>query len=206
MQASLTPTTDLTHHLLCAVPQMTDPNFQHAAVLLLDHNEEGAFGLVLNNPLKGSNTGDILGSLGLQWCGHDEKILRYGGPVERMRGFVLHDREGWDPLAEELFPGLWLTTSLDAVIENGRNELGGDDSSVVFLLGYAGWGPGQLEGEMTAGGWVAVPIAGVTSPVPSIGLSPQRLLAPDSSDLWKEALASIGIDPGRLISGQTYRA
>ncbi len=207
MLASLTPTTNLARHLLCAVPQMTDPNFHHAVVFLLDHSEEGAFGLVLNHPLESSATSDVLEPLGLVWRGGDAKVVRYGGPVERMRGFVLHNREGWDPLAEELFPGMLLTTSLDAVVNSGRHEIGGEEGSqFVFLLGYAGWAPGQLEGEMTAGGWVAVPVAGVTSPVLSIGIRPEKLLAPNPDSLWRDALASIGINPGRMISGQTYRA
>lgn len=184
---------------------MTDPNFRRAVVFMLDHNEEGAFGLVLNNPIA-TSTNEVLEPLGLSWQGDDEKILRDGGPVERMRGFVLHNQDGWDPLAEELFPGMLLTTSLDAVIEAGNTTLGRDGNQVVFLLGYAGWGPGQLEGEMIAGGWVAVPLAGVTSPAASFGLNPKRILDPDPERLWQDALASIGINPGRLVSGQMHQA
>jgi len=101
---------------------MTDPNFRRAVVFMLDHNEEGAFGLVLNNPIA-TSTNEVLEPLGLSWQGDDEKILRDGGPVERMRGFVLHNQDGWDPLAEDLFPGMLLTTSLDAVIEAGVRVL-----------------------------------------------------------------------------------
>jgi len=184
---------------------MTDPNFRRAVVFMLDHNEQGAFGLILNNPID-TSTHEVLAPLGLSWHGDKEKILRDGGPVERMRGFVLHNREGWDPLAEELFPGMMLKTSIDADIDAGNVKIRGDGNQVVFLLGYAGWGPGQLEGEMTAGGWVAVPLAGVTSPAANFGLKPERILDPNPERLWQDALASIGINPGRLVSGQMYRA
>src|SRR5262245_56288876 len=106
-------------HLLCAVPQLLDPNFRRSVVLMLEHNEDGALGLVLNNPLP-NTVSEVARSLQLRWEGDDEATVRLGGPVEPMRGWILHDQAEWDPSAEEVLPGLWLTTSLDPVTRAGH--------------------------------------------------------------------------------------
>lgn len=187
----------LAQHLLCAVPQLQDPNFRRAVVLMLEHEEEGALGLVLNHELD-TTMDDVAQSVGMTWMGPPRQVVRFGGPVEPMRGWILHDQEEWDPASRLVLPGIWLTTSLDPAREAGRESLGGDHDQVLFMLGYAGWGSAQLEAEIAAGSWVAVPVResiGPTSP----GVTPRWLLETRPADMWDGALRAIGVDPGRLV-------
>jgi putative transcriptional regulator len=189
----------LARHLLCAVPQLVDPNFVRSVVLIVEHTAKGAFGLVLNNRLA-TQVHDMAAAIGLRWAGVAGQTVGLGGPVEPSRGFILHDQPGWDPLAEAITPAVFLTTSLDAVREAAPDttpRLGGGGSQVLVLLGYAGWGEGQLEAEMAAGSWMAVPLRSAASPGPGVIESWLWSASPDT--MWSEALRSVGIDPARLV-------
>lgn len=190
---------DLVGHLLCASPSLLDPNFRRSVVLVLEHNDEGALGLVLNNPLP-NTVAEVARSLDLRWSGAEDATVRLGGPVEPMRGWILHDLEEWDPQAEEVLPGLWLTTSLEPVTAAGHHQVGGGGRDVLFLLGYAGWAKEQLEGEVAAGSWIPVPID-TTATGSSYGVRPTWLLEAGTDEMWSEALRSLGVDPGRLARG-----
>lgn len=190
-------TTSLARHLLCAVPQLQDPNFKRSVVLMLEHNSEGALGLVINNPLP-NTIAEVSDGLGFQWVGDPSESVRLGGPVEPMRGWILHDLEGWDDQALEVLPGLSVTTSLDPVDQGA--EVGGDEGDhFMFLLGYAGWGPAQLEGEIAAGSWVAVPVVDDDDADMRMGVSASWLFECEPADMWSDALRAIGVDPGRLV-------
>src|ERR1041384_5229815 len=89
----------LSRHLLCAVPQLVDPNFERSVVLIIEHNAKGAFGLVLNNRLT-TRVHDMAQAIGLRWGGDPEQTVGLGGPVETTRGFIVHDQPAWAPLAE----------------------------------------------------------------------------------------------------------
>lgn len=185
--------TSLAGHVLCAVPQLADPNFERSVVLMIDHDERGAFGLVLNNTLP-TRVAEVASSLGLTWEGAPEQEIHLGGPVEPIRGFVLHDQPTWDPLAEEVIDGVWLTMTLDAVSERGSF---GGAGSFRFVLGYAGWGAGQIEAEMASGSWIAVPIG---SPAGAgEGLDPPWIFRADPEAMWGEALSALGVDPARFV-------
>ena len=188
------PRTTLSRHLLCAVPQLQDPNFERSVVLMLEHNSQGALGLVLNNPLP-NLIADIADGLSLEWMGEEDETVRLGGPVEPMKGWIVHDQATWDPTADEILPGVYLTTSLDPVTSAGRSTIGAPGSHFLFLLGYAGWHPAQLEGEIAAGSWVAVPL-GESGP---LGVPPRWLFDTEPEDMWDAALRSLGVDPGRLV-------
>ena len=195
----------LAQQLLCAVPQLRDPNFVRSVVLIIDHTRKGAFGIVLNNPLP-TPIAEMAGAIGLQWWGPADRTVRLGGPVEPSRGFILHDRPTWDPLAESLTPELFLTTSLDAVKAGDLQtpRLGGPGSEALAFLGYAGWGAGQLEAEMAAGSWMVVPLrpepVEAASPMGRAqGVTPSWLWSSSPEAMWAEALRSVGIDPARLV-------
>ncbi|HRI08871.1 MAG TPA: YqgE/AlgH family protein [Nannocystaceae bacterium] len=180
-------------HLLCAVPQLADPNFARAVVLMIEHDAGGAFGLVLNNPLP-TTLAEVGEVIGLRWAGDPARSIRLGGPVEPVRGFVLHDRQNWDPNAEAIVDGLFLTVSLDGV--DREREVGAEGSLQMFM-GYAGWGPGQLEAEMNSGAWLPVPVRGAGEP--GDGVDAAWVLEADASAMWAEALRSVGIDPARVV-------
>lgn len=190
-------TTNLRCHLLCAVPQLIDPNFHRSVVFMLDHGDEGALGLVVNNEMP-TSVRDVAESLELSWEGDPDACVRLGGPVEPVRGWILHDQDEWDPVASEVAAGLMLTTTLEPLQQAGHQEFGSRGARFMFLLGYAGWGPGQLEGEIAAGSWVVVPVNTQDDSVES-GVSMRWLFDAEPEDMWDEALRSIGVDPQRLV-------
>jgi putative transcriptional regulator len=192
----------VTHHLLCAVPQLLDPNFRRSVVFVLEHDARGALGLVINNPAA-NGMDEVTRGLGLRWRGPDDARVRVGGPVEPVRGWILHDGADWDPVAQAVLPGIWLTTSLDQVVKTGHADTGGPEHRVLFMLGYAGWAPQQLEGEIAAGGWIAVPVRLPTDG--GAGVAPDWLFETPAESMWDEALRAIGVDPGRLHGLQASR-
>jgi putative transcriptional regulator len=185
--------------LLCAVPQLIDPNFHRAVVLLLDHGADGALGLVLNN-LMPTRMSDVAQSLSLEWAGDPDATVRLGGPVEPVRGWFLHDQPDWDPEADSLADGLLLTTSLESVTRADNLRFGDDGSRFVFLLGYAGWSGGQLEFEIAGGSWVVVPI--VDDGEDEVGVDVDFLFDCEPERMWAAALNAIGVDPQRLVGMQ----
>lgn len=191
--------TGLACHLLCAVPQLLDPNFKRSVVLMLEHDERGALGLVINRTMN-TSLSEVAEALDLEWCGDPDAQVRIGGPVEPVRGWFLHDQSAWDPDASSLVDGLWVTTSLEGVGASGSVRFGSEESNFLFLLGYAGWSGGQLEGEIAAGSWVLVPL--VDDDDPRVGVDPTFLFDTPPEHMWSLALQSIGVDPQRLVGLQ----
>jgi putative transcriptional regulator len=177
---SLAPT------LLIAMPQMIDPNFARAVVLLCRHETEGAMGLVVNRP---SDTlvsqlldvdPPLKGDSGLEaWD---------GGPVDGQRGWLLLGHDPGDGDAVAIAPGLFISPSLAtlrAAIERQPVELG----DVRFFLGYAGWGGQQLEMELAQSAWLTADV------------SRELLFATPVEEMWEAAIRSLGIDPFALQMG-----
>ena len=146
---------------LIAMPGMADANFARTVIYICAHSDDGAMGFVINRPQQLSFS-DVL--LHLDLIGEDEVIrmpgstldfpIRSGGPVESGRGFVLHSD---DYLSESSIPvsdDICLTATLDIVraISRGRGPQRG-----LMMLGYAGWGAGQIENEIGANGWLSCP-------------------------------------------------
>ena len=146
--------TFLTNQFLIAMPGMADPNFAQTVTLVCEHNAQGALGIVINRQLP-MTLGDVFAQLGLDAAQSkvaDSPVLQ-GGPVQTDRGFVLHTPlEGFEssmPVSDEIM----VTTSRDILtaIAQGKGP-----SKYLVALGYAGWGGGQLEGEMRQNAWLAV--------------------------------------------------
>lgn len=167
---------------------------------MLEHGEEGALGLVLNNPMP-TRIAEVAQALELVWRGDPDQAVRLGGPVEPTRGWFVHDQDTWDPLAREMAPQLHVTTSLDPVLEAGNQEFGGAGGRFLFLLGYAGWTGGQLEAEIGAGSWVVVPVRG-RADEERAGVDADFIFDEAPDDMWSAALNSIGVDPNRLVGMQ----
>jgi len=167
---------------LIAVPQLEDPNFSRSVVLLIEHNEEGAMGVVINRASEIA-LADIGREHGMDV--HGEAGLAYiGGPVGRERGFLVHRRpEVTDSV--KLEDDVYLSVSTDAL----RTLLAGDPSSYRLCLGYAGWGAGQLEREMVAGGWL------------NSTISSKRIFDTPVEKIWDAVIRDLGIDPAFLVQG-----
>lgn len=146
---------NLRNQLLIAMPGLQDPSFAHALVYLCQHGPEGAMGLVVNRPM-GMQLGQVLDQFKLQYPAAIGKLpLLYGGPVQTARGFVLHRTEErrWESTLD-IDGGISLTASMDIITDIADNR--GPPTPLV-ILGYAGWGAGQLEEELLANFWLTVP-------------------------------------------------
>ncbi|MEW9919722.1 YqgE/AlgH family protein [Marimonas sp. MJW-29] len=187
-----TDTLSLTGKLLIAMPGMGDPRFAHSVVFLTSHSEEGTMGLVVNKPAVGVSLSDVLDQLSEESGPAKRQLgVHFGGPVETGRGFVLHSDEYRS--AMQTLPiegGFALTATLD-VLEDIAEDRGPERA--LLMLGYAGWGPGQLEGEIAQNGWLTADAA-------------QELVfdLPDA-EKWEAALRSLGIDP-LVLSAAAGRA
>jgi putative transcriptional regulator len=182
--------TSLAGQLLIAMPQMQDHRFVRSVIFLCAHNEEGAMGLVVNKIIEHVTLPELLDKLGIPAAGLTGlSRVHAGGPVEEGRGFVLHS----DDYVEEntLVVGkMALTATLDILRAIGRGK--GPRRSML-ALGYAGWGPGQLDAEMQDNGWLHVPA--------DEGI----IFDEDVADKWQRALAKLGIDP-LALSGDAGHA
>jgi len=147
----------LQNQFLIAMPQLHDQNFEHTVTLLCQHDENGCLGVVVNRPMVELSFEDITDQLGIERSARDVKIstpVFSGGPVHPELGMVLHDnRQSWDatmPISEDLA----LTTSIDIIeaISEGQGP-----EHCIFILGYAGWGSGQLEFEIQENAWLSAP-------------------------------------------------
>lgn len=187
--------------MLIAMPNMPDPRFAHSVVFLCAHSDDGAMGLIVNKPLPDLNLGALLQSLDIPAPGANSGLgdspsqaddpVYFGGPVESARGFVLHTPDVFAADASlNVTEFAALSTSMDILAQIARGQ---GPAEVRLALGYAGWGPGQLEEELRAGGWLTCrPDAGLL-----YGTDPKRL--------WNVALGRIGVDP-RLLSSMSGRA
>ncbi|OGK98137.1 MAG: hypothetical protein A3J45_13255 [Candidatus Rokubacteria bacterium RIFCSPHIGHO2_02_FULL_69_13] len=149
------PSGDLTGQLLVATPLMPDPTFMRTVIYMVRHDGGGAMGLVLNRPMVEIPLARLLEQLGIESKEASGTIrTHYGGPVERTRGFVLHtaDYVGKSTLLIKDGVGMTWQPEIWRVIASGAGP-----RRRLFVLGHSGWAPGQLEAEMGAGHWVAVP-------------------------------------------------
>ena len=141
--------------LLVAMPEMRDPRFAEAVIYMVKHNEEGAMGLVINRPLAKGPVKDLLQGFGIEnEDAEGEIIIHYGGPVGANNGFVLHSDDVMLDDSERVKDGIAMTVDPKLIEAMARGK--GPRQSMV-LFGYAGWAPGQLEGELEAGAWHVVP-------------------------------------------------
>ena len=172
--------------LLLAMPALADPNFYRSVVLICEHGEEGALGLIVNRPMQ-LELGEVLSQLDLPSVREDinRRPVYSGGPVETQRGFVIHDDV--EVFADSLNLGKTLAVSSSSEILSAISESRGPDHFMV-VLGYAGWGPGQLENELRDNAWLSVPA------------SPQLIFDVPVNERWRKAAIQLGIDPLQLSS------
>lgn len=176
----------LAGHLLIAMPNLADPNFWQAVVLLGVHSDdEGAFGLVINRTLD-IDLHEILEELGEEAGSGELPEVFGGGPVQPSHGFVLYERGQHHVPEDEI-------EISDSIVVSGSTETltrltrAAGETRYYLLLGYAGWYPGQLEREIEENSWVVAPLD--TSIVFDVPVE----------ERWAAALKSIGINPGTLV-------
>lgn len=149
----------LANQFLIAMPGMVDPNFAGSVIYLFEHTDKGAMGLVVNRPTEVDlkTLFDKI-ELKLEIAPLLNQPVYFGGPVQVERGFVLHESASLSPYSSSLIipGGLTMTTSKD-VLE--AVAVGKGPEHFLMTLGYAGWGAGQLEEEITLNGWMNVPLA-----------------------------------------------
>ena len=178
-----TDSESLAPRFLIAMPQLGDPNFHRSVVLMIEHGEAGSMGLVINRsaPL---SLGELAKGQSMKIApGHAGENVFVGGPVEPQRGFVLHDCEAIQE-KHEVIPGLYLSFTLDALQPLLQNA----SSKIRFCLGYAGWGPKQLEKEIAAGAWLCTEAAA------------EPTLATDPDELWDATLRGMGLNPAMILA------
>ena len=171
--------------LLLAMPQLLDPNFARSVVLMIEHNQDHSFGLVVNR-VTDYRAAQVLEPMGIRWGAGSEEVVWSGGPVMPNSGWLLHDdvgradNEGTFTLTGEL--------ALSTSPEELRAVAEAPTGSLRFLMGYAGWGAGQLEEELTQSAWLVAEA------------SRQLVFDTDPERMWQAALESIGVDPASLFT------
>lgn len=171
----------LTGQLLIAMPSMSDPRFAQTIIYVCAHTPEGAMGLVLNRPVVRPTFDDLLTQLNLAPVPPVRQIkMCAGGPVENARGFVLHTSDWTGEGSLKVGESMALTASLDVLRVIAE---GGGPRECVLALGYAGWGPGQLDQEIQQNAWLSVPADNTL------------LFDSDHGTKWRRAFAKLRIDP-----------
>ncbi len=183
--------TPLTGQFLIAMPTMTDPRFSHAVVFICTHNETGAMGIIVNRLYGAIDMKGLLEQLSIKVTEQTpEYPIYFGGPVETGRGFILHSDDYTLDASMRLENDVALTATVDILSAIAENR--GPERCLVSL-GYSGWGPGQLEQEIQAGGWL-------TSP------ADMDILFDENNDTkWERAIAKLGFSPW-LLSTETGHA
>jgi len=183
--------TSLTGQVLIAMPSMGDPRFSQSVIYMCAHTSEGAMGIVVNKPLAAPSFEDLLRQLKVDPLPPARTIrLCSGGPVENARGFVLHTADWTDAASLRVDERLALTASLDIL---KAIATGGGPQRGVLALGYAGWGPGQLDQEIQQNAWLSAP-------------APLDVIFDEAHETkWRRALAVLKVDPA-VLSGVAGRA
>jgi putative transcriptional regulator len=176
--------TSLAGQLLIAMPQMQDRRFERSVILLCAHSQDGAMGLVVNKLIESLTLAELLDQLGIAAQGIGMRShVHFGGPVESGRGFVLHSADYTEDGTITVGNNMALTATLDILRAIGRGQ--GPRQSLL-ALGYAGWGPGQLDAEIQANGWLHV------------AADEDIVFDDELSGKWQRALGKLGINPVAL--------
>jgi putative transcriptional regulator len=183
---------DLNGRLLIAMPSMGDSRFEKSVIFICSHSDKGAMGLIINKPTDDVKFRDLLKQLEIEAPPSVRSIqVHVGGPVEFGRGFVLHSADyDQSEATMKIGDGFGMTATLD-ILED--IAIGDGPDQAILAMGYAGWGPGQLEDEITRHGWL-------------IGEATNALVFSGADgDKWQAALELMGINP-LLLSAEGGRA
>lgn len=175
----------LQDHFLIAMPSMADYHFNQSVVYVCAHSSEGTMGVVVNHPVDDIQLGEVLAQMKIASELPDinaQKVF-LGGPVQPERGFIVHRPNKMWQSTLVTSDEIGVTSSQDILEAMAKGE-GPEDT--IIILGYAGWGAGQLEAEITKNNWLSVKAA------------PEIIFNTPVVDRWQAALNLLGIDPARL--------
>src|SRR5215813_4511747 len=165
----------ITGRLLVAAPKMEDSTFAKSVIFMVAHDDNGSLGLIINEPVKDISFGELFDLMRQSHGDLARKVtVHFGGPVEPRTGFVLHSKDFMLPQHELAAGDVAVTTDADMLTAIAE---GHGPAKYIVTLGYAGWGPGQLEMEMQQGDWLVVPS------------DPDLIFAPDAKQIWQRAVA-----------------
>jgi putative transcriptional regulator len=167
--------------LLVSMPQMLDPNFSKTVILLAEYGAHGAFGLVLNRRMDEPAISIVTADEPLDV--HPKLHLYTGGPVEPTRAWILTANQESDPEALEVVSGVYLSASPTLV---RRTLESAPDLGVRMVVGYAGWGAGQLDVELAQGSWLLAPVQA------------DLIFETSSDSMWEAAIRRLGAEPSML--------
>ena len=178
---------DYQGQLLLATPKMTDFRFEKAVILICSHSAKGAMGIIVNKPTLELKFEDILTQLQIDTkiSGNNQNIY-FGGPVEYGRGFIVHSPDYNSSNASITIREEYFLTASKEILEDIANGCGPKNS--LLALGYAGWGPGQLEREIFSDSWL------ICDPDPDLVFT----LKPELK--WSDGLKKLGVKPSHLAT------
>ena len=176
----------LTGQFLLAMPGMADPRFDHAVIAMCAHDAEGAIGIGLGATVAGLGLHDLLDQFDIAHGAAPNAEVHFGGPVETRRGFVVHSTD-WSGQDTIDVAGRWALSGTIDVLRAIAD--GSGPTRWVVALGYAGWGGGQLDGELARPGWI------------NLRGDEALLYDTDAGARWTAAFATAGVDPRLLVAG-----
>lgn len=178
---------DYQGQLLLATPKMVDFRFEQAVILICSHSGEGAMGIIVNKPTVEIKFDEILKQLRIRSKNKfiDQEIY-FGGPVEFGRGFILHSADYVVPNVSIHIQQEYCLTANIEIIEDMANGCGPQKS--ILALGYAGWGPGQLEDELLCDNWLMCES------------DPHLIFSLQSEKKWNGGLKKLGVSPSHLAT------
>ena len=178
---------DYQGQLLLATPKMMDFRFEQAVILICSHSNEGAMGVIINKPTVELKFDDMLKQLKINLKGQTvNQEIYFGGPVDFGRGFVVHSSDYDVPnVSINIQDEYYLTASIE-ILEDMATGCGPKNS--ILALGYAGWGPGQLENELLCDSWL------ICDPDPNL------IFSIHPSAKWSGGLKKLGVKPSHLAT------
>jgi putative transcriptional regulator len=180
--------TNLSGKFLLAMPGMGDPRFHKAVILVCAHDDNGAMGLVINHMLPGIDLENLLKQLNIATPEGKASpaagvAVMSGGPVDNVRGFVVHTPEFHQQDTVRINDQISVTGTVDAL---RAVAIGEGPQQMIFVLGYSGWGPGQLDQELQDNAWLVFDAA------------PEIIFETEVDQKWDAVIRRMGIDPSML--------
>lgn len=175
---------NLTGQLLISMPTQEDERFEKSVIYMCAHSKDGAMGIIINKKIDYDLYPDLLQQLGIDNPLIGKKLyIRYGGPVESGRGFVLHSDEFIRKETLTIDKGIALTSTSEFFDDLSK---GNGPKNSILALGYAGWGPGQIESELISNSWM------------TLRTDSNFIFDESVSNKWNDAYNLLGVDPNKL--------